>query len=152
MNASIRKCTEAKRCKLVNCYDCRRYLIDTTAARMLDSGVDQASVDQYRYSAINALAWEIETPKPKAPKAPKASKPSRFDLKAIAEGLWALPSRDEARRILRDLTVAELREVSKMREMGAQSKLRKAELIESLVDATVGARLDHLAIMDSAKR
>lgn len=151
MNASTRKCTEAKRCKLVNCYDCRRYLIDTTAARMLDSGVEQASVDQYRYSAINALAWEIETPKPKAPRKPAATVDPGF-VETVLSDLRECSSRVSARVVLRDLTVAQLKAVAKAIDLGGCSKYRKDGLVEHLINFTVGMREDHGAIAASFKR
>ena len=149
MNASTRKCTEAKRCHLMNCYLCRRTLIDETAtAMLLVPGTTQEDVDRYRHAAINALAFEIQTP---APKAPKASKPTGPVASARAERLQACTTHEQARELLTEkrITVAVLREISKVLGLGTQSKLRKDALIDSLIHFTVGMKLAHVAVLNA---
>lgn len=153
MNASTRKCTEAKRCHLINCYPCRRTLIDETAtAMLLVPGTTQEDVDRYRYAAINALAFEIQTPAPKAPKAkaPAAVEPAL--IKGTLEILRACTTRGAAKHQLRALKVIELRAVSKALELGACSKLRRDELVEHLINFTVQMKLDHDAVLNAGRR
>ncbi len=153
MNASTRKCTDAKPCQLMNCYGCRRRLIDETATRMLDAGVDEASVDQYRYPAINALAQEITPPAPKTTKARKAPEP--MDTERIEQALVALlkcMTRDGARAVLAWFKVVELRSIAKALELGACSKYRKDALVEYLINFTVQAKMDHDAILNFGKK
>ena len=145
-----RKCTEAKRCHRTTCYDCRRYLIDTTAARMLEQGMSQGDVDRYRYPAINALALEIPAKAPEAPKARKAPVTVEPELvEATLKALRQCSSRVSARPVLKVLTMAQLKAVAKALEMGACSRYRKDELIEHLIDFTVQMKLDHDAILNA---
>lgn len=146
------KCTEARRCQRMNCYDCRRYLIDTTATRMLEQGMDQESVDQYRYPAINALAWEI--PPVVAPAKPKARKGFTpkvgVDYQGMADKLRVCGSRNYAHQLLLGRTIAELHHIASLADTKLVGKL-KADLQNSLVENLVGFRLDHNAIMNGAK-
>lgn len=149
MNASTRKCTDARPCNLINCYSCRRRLIDQTALAMLDSGIEQDMVERYRSNAINALALEIQATPPKAPKpvAPKVI----ANAKEIVAQLATATTRERALVILGvdKPTVPVLRQVSKLLGLGAQSKLHKDELVESLIHFTVGMRLAHAAVLQA---
>lgn len=146
MKASTRKCTDAKPCNLMNCYACRRRLIDQTATAMLDAGATPEAVDRYRHPAINALAFEIESPKPKAPKAA----PVTVDTDLMARTLRQQGSRSEGAVYLRVYTVVQLKALAKVIGVAA-SKLRKEELISALIDLTIQAQLDHAAILNGAK-
>lgn len=153
MNASTRKCTETKRCQLMNCYGCRRRLIDERVVRMMDAGCSEEAATQYRYQAINALAFEIEIPKPKAPKARKAPAAVEPELVEVTcKALRTCTTRVSAREYLKLLKVTELRAVSKALELGACSRLRKDELVEHLINFTVQAKLDHDAILNAGRR
>lgn len=148
-----RRCTEINRCHLATCYDCRRHLIDVTATRMLEQGMDQDAVDQYRYPAINALAFEIsavEKPIPKAPKASKPVKALKIDADAIAAQLKAADSREAGREIIGKALVVELKAIAKALDLRGISRLRKDELVDHLINSTVGFRLDHEAIRTGA--
>lgn len=152
MNASTRKCTETRYCNLINCYACRRRLIDETATAMLDAGVPQEQVDQYRYPAINALACEITPPAPKTSRARKAPATVEPELiEGTLKALRACTSRDSARAVLRFLRVTELRAVAKALELGACSRYRKEGLVEHLINFTVQMKLDHDAILNFGK-
>jgi len=148
------KCTEARRCRRTTCYDCRRYLIDITATRMLAEGVDPQAVDQYRYSSINALAWEIPPvvlpPKPKARKA-FTPNPSR-NYSAAVDKLRVCGSREYASELLKrgKYTIAELHHLATLGNTQLVGRL-KADLVSSLIENLVGFRLDHSAIMSGAK-
>jgi hypothetical protein len=149
MYASTRKCTDTKPCQLMNCYACRRRLIDETAVRMMDAGCSEEAATQYRYGAINALAFEITPPAPQAPtKARKASE--TMTPQALEEALGALRkclTRDGARKVLAWFTVVKLRQMAKAIELGGCSRYRKDELIEHLINFTVQMKLDHDAIL-----
>lgn len=147
MNASTRKCTDAKPCQLMNCYACRKRLIDETATAMLVAGTDQDQVDRYRYAAINALAFEIETPKPKAPKA--TVKPVQINVDILATELQAMSTETGAQALLSIYRVPELRALSRALGLGAQSKLNKGALIESLIHFTVGMKLAHASVLNA---
>lgn len=151
MNASTRKCTEAKRCHLMNCYLCRRTLIDETAVRMMDAGCSEEAATQYRYQAINALAFEIETPKPKAPKTKAPSRLLDADLADTrAASLRACQSRRDALMLIERLTVPQLQQVWAV--AGRTDKILgklKADKIDYVVESLVGYRLDMNAIMNA---
>jgi len=146
------KCTEARRCQRTTCYDCRRYLIDITATRMLAEGVDPQAVDQYRYSSINALAWEIPpVVLPPKPKARKAFTPKQgVDYQAMADKLRVCGSRQYAHQLVMGRTIAELHHIATLGNTKLVGKL-KADLVNSLIENLVGFRLDHSAIMSGAK-
>lgn len=145
-----RKCTDTKPCQMMNCYACRRALIDRTAQGMLDSGVAPEQVDRYRYPAINALAWEIPSVA-QVPKATARKAPEVLTADAIENALIVLrkcTSRAGARKVLEWFKVAELRQITKAIELGACSRLRRDELIEHVIDFTVQMKLDHDAILN----
>lgn len=155
MNASTRKCTSAKRCHLMNCYLCRRTLIDETAtAMLLVPGTTQEDVDRYRYPAINALAFEITPPAPKAPKAKAAPRlKADRDYQATADKLRVCGSRQYAAELLKGHTVAELEQVWML--AGRADKIigkLKADKINYVIDHLVGYRLDTVAIMGTFNR
>ena len=145
MNASTRKCTDAKPCQLMNCYACRRRLIDETATHMIELGMTKEAVDQYRYSSINNLAWEIETPKPKAP---KATKPVTIDAEAVCAKTRTLGSHHEGTVELSRYKVPELRVIAKACGLGGVSRYLKADLVEMLVNHLIQYRLDTDAILN----
>lgn len=145
MNASNRKCTNAKPCHLMNCYGCRRRLIDETAVRMMDAGCSEEAATQYRYQAINALAFEIETPKPKAP---KATKPVTIDAEAVCAKMRSLCSHHEGTVELGRYKVPELRMIAKACGLGGVSRYLKADLVEMLVNHLIQYRLDTDAILN----
>lgn len=98
---------------------------------------------------LQALWLKVTGRKP----APKAKAPKEFGpvASARAERLQACATRDQARELLteRGMTVAVLREVGKILGLGAQSRLRKDELVDSLIHFTVGMRLAHAAVLNA---
>lgn len=154
MNASTRKCTDTRPCNLINCYGCRRRLIDETATAMIELGMAKDAVDQYRYSSINNLAWEIKTPAPKAPKAKAAPRlKADRDYQATADKLRVCGSRQYAAELLKGHTVAELEQVWTL--AGRVDKIigkLKANKIDYVIDHLVGYRLDTVAIMGTFNR
>lgn len=156
MNASTRKCTDSKPCNLMNCYACRRRLIDETAIAMLDSGADQETVERYRCSAINALAFEIQAPAPAKPKARKASAPLTAEQtnahKVIADKLRVCGSREYAAQLLEGLRIVDLQSVWTL--AGRTDKMLgklKADKVSHMIENLVGYRLASNAIMNGAK-
>lgn len=100
---------------------------------------------------LQALWLKVTGRKP----APKAKAPAALTPNETADAVAALDkcvTRDGARKLLSWYKVAQLRCISKAITGGMQSKLRKDELVDSLIHFTVGARLDHAAIMGSFKR
>lgn len=98
---------------------------------------------------LNTLWLKVTGRKP----APKAKTRKEFGpvASARAERLQACATRDQARELLteRGMTVAVLREVGKILGLGAQSRLRKDELVDSLIHFTVGMRLAHAAVLNA---
>lgn len=156
MNASTRKCSDSKPCKLMNCYNCRRRLIDETAIRLLETpGITQESVDQYRYGAINSLALEITPPSQTKAKARKGFTPKvGIDYQVIADKLRVCGDRGYAEQLLtRGRTVAELHHIWTLagRTDRIPSRFRKDELVSHMIENLVGYRLDSDAIRTGAK-
>lgn len=119
-----------------------------------DSVMLMAIQAQLNAATAEALIDRIEathgprSSKPKA-KAPKAVTPvTASDAERLAM-LKACATEQEARAFLDVYRVSELRGISRANGSGTQSKLRRAELVDSLVFATVGMREAHNAIRNA---
>lgn len=124
--------------------DMLAWIVQSATDRQLETlACDATTNDQ-----VLAMVTTMRTPKPKAP---KASKPAGPVASARAERLQACTTRDQARELLteRRMTVAVLREISKLLGLGTQSKLRKDALIDSLIHFTVGMRLAHASVLNA---
>lgn len=115
-----------------------------TDRQLMDLACD-ATVNDQVVAMATAMRTPVEAPKAKARKAPATVEPELIE--ATLKSLRTCTTRTSAREYLKLLRVIELRAVSKAIELGTQSKLRKDELIEYLIDFTVQAKLDHDAIL-----
>jgi hypothetical protein len=125
--------------------DMLAWLVQASTDRQLEELACNEAQDADTLGAI------IETMRAPKVKARKATAPvvASDEINGVVAALGAVTTRKGASEALDGLTVAKLRQVSKALGLGAQSKLRKAELVDSLIHFTVGMRMAHAAILEA---
>jgi hypothetical protein len=82
---------------------------------------------------------------------PRAAKSATVDVHKIAETVRTAETREEAIAVLRPLRKdPELKEVAVLLNVHGMGNLAKDRLVDAIVEATVGSRLDSQAILGDA--
>ncbi|MFF5230709.1 hypothetical protein [Dactylosporangium sp. NPDC000521] len=118
--------------------------------QLVDIAEGRATLTYHPFGAA-APAAPVAPVAPVAPakKAPAqraaAAKPAK-DMSAVVEELANLQTRDEGERYLKPMLVGDLRAIAAQLGIGGVSKTPKGDLITMLVERTIGARLNSLAV------
>ncbi|MEU0553253.1 hypothetical protein [Dactylosporangium sp. NPDC006015] len=109
--------------------------------QLVDIAEGRATLTYHPFGAAAPVA-----PAKKAPaRRPAAAKPAK-DMSAVVDDLANLQTRDEGERYLKPMLVGDLRAVAAQLGIGGVSKTPKGDLITMLVERTIGARLNSLAV------
>jgi hypothetical protein len=104
-----------------------------------------------RLTIIPAGSLEPLRPAPKTRATARQSKSAAVDVHAIAEAVRTAETRESATATLRPLRKdPDLKEVAVLLNVTGLGNLAKDKLIDAVVEATVGSRLDSLAIRGTA--
>ncbi|MGI5179481.1 hypothetical protein ACQEVZ_24440 [Dactylosporangium sp. CA-152071] len=112
--------------------------------QLVDIAEGRATLTYHPFGAATPAA--PAAPAKKAPaRRTAAAKPAK-DMSVVVDDLASLQTRDEGERYLKPMLVGDLRAVAAQLGIGGVSKTPKGDLITMLVERTIGARLNSLAV------